>query len=276
MDSIFLSLCIPTFNRVNYLRELLPFLFAELAVVNQTSIQVELLISDNASTDGTESYLEGLSCPGLKIFRNANNIGGDRNFLACVERASGEYVWLFGDDEMLEPGGIGRILALLAKEHPVLAILRDGKSGSVVSNEDFIYPDYGACVRAEMRKNKAFALSHTLITSNVFRKDVFDNEFAPTMLYTNYAHMYGLVNGLRRGGRVVLKAGIFRTRTQRAQFDHWPTALCVKQAGYLWRLAGWFHVPGLRRSACHLASLLPVEILACCLHKIFPKRFGRT
>jgi glycosyltransferase involved in cell wall biosynthesis len=275
MDSIRLSLCIPTYNRVNYLRELVPLLCAELAVVNQASIQVELLISDNASTDETAAFLKGLSCPGLKIYRNANNIGGDRNFLACVERASGEYVWLFGDDEMIEPGGIGRLLNLLAEEHPILVILRDAKQGPAIP-EDFAYPDYGACVRAEMNKNGSFALSHTLITSNVFRKDVFDQKFAPTMLYTNYAHMYGLINGLRRGGRVVLKSGIFRTRPQRAQFDHWPTALCVKQAGYLWRLAGWFNVPGLRRSACRLASLLPVEILACCLHKIFPKRFGRT
>lgn len=274
MDNLLLSLCIPTYNRLSYLRELLPSLIAEVNKANQTAVQVELLISDNASTDGTDTYLKGVSDPALRIGRNATNIGGDRNFMACVERASGEYVWLFGDDDLIEPGAVVRILKLLSGKHPDLVILRDGIQGSDVK-EETIYPDYGACVREEMRGTEGFALAHTLITSNVFRKDVFNMERAAAMAYTNYSHMYGLLSGLKRGGRVAVKAGIFRTRPQRAQFDRWPTALCVKQAGYLWRLAGWFGVPYLRRSAFRLALNLPVEILACCLHKVFP-RFGRT
>lgn len=203
MDSIVLSLCIPTFNRVKYLRELIPSLIAELEHVNRLAIRVELLISDNASTDETEAYLREISCCGLKIVRNPINIGGDRNFLACVERASGEYVWLFGDDDVVEPGGLKRIVSLLLREHPTLLILRD-------------------C------------------------------------------------------GRVAVKSGIFRTRPQRAPFHRWPTALCVKQAFYLWQLAGWFGVKRLRRTACRYALNMPVEIIACVLHKYYPNKFGRT
>ena len=274
MDNLLLSLCIPTYNRESYLRELLPALLAEVDTVNQAGQRVELLISDNASTDGTEAYLKGLLCRGLKVFRNAANIGGDRNFLACVERASGAYVWLVGDDELIEAGGVGRVLARLSGERPALLILRDGGPGAGAGGGS-TYPDYGACVREEMKRTESFALSHTLITANVFRKDVFDLNVATSMLYTSYAHMYGLMNGLKRGGRVDVQAGVFRTRPQRAQFDRWPTALCVKQAGYLWRLAGWFAVPHLRRTAFRLALNLPAEVLACCLHKVFPK-FGRT
>ena len=274
MNNILLSICIPTYNRVNYLRDLVPTLIAEVEAVNQPTVQVELLISDNAATDGTDVYLRGLSCKGLNVYRNTTNIGGDRNFLACAERASGEYVWLFGDDEVLEPGGIGLILDLLAKEHPALVILRDGEK-SVDVKEDVVYTDYGSCVRTEMKRDASFALSHTLISANVFKRDVFYLKEAESMLSTNYAHMYGLLFGLKRGGRVAMKSGVFRTRPQRAQFDRWPAALCVKQAGYLWRLAGWFRVPDLRRSAVRLALNLPVETLACCMHNVFPK-FGRT
>lgn len=274
MDNLLLSLCIPTYNRVSYLRELLPALLAEVDSVNQGGQRVELLISDNASTDGTEAYLKGLQCRGLKVSRNAANIGGDRNFLVCVERAQGEYVWLVGDDDCLEAGAVGRVLSVLSAERPALLILRDGllEAGA---GEDRAYADYGACIREEMKRAASFALSHTLITSNVFRKDVFDLNVATSMLHTNYAHMYGLLNGLKGPGRVSLKAGVFRMRPQRAQFDRWPTALCVKQAGYLWRLAGWFKVPHLRSTAFRLALNLPVEVLACCLHKVFPT-FGRT
>jgi len=274
VDNVLLSICIPTYNRVNFLRELVPTLIAEVEAVNQPTLQVELLISDNAATDGTDVYLRGLSCKGLNVYRNTTNIGGDRNFMACVERASGEYVWLFGDDDVLDPGGVGRTVTFLSKEDPALLVLRDGQQRQE-SQADVIYPDYGACVREEMKRDSSFALSHTLITANVFRKDVFDQIEASAMAYTNYSHMYGLMGGLKQGGRVALKSGVFRTRPQRAQFDRWPAALCVKQAGYLWRLAGWFRVPNLRCSAVRLALNLPVEILARCMHNVFPK-FGRT
>ncbi len=274
MDTPLLSICIPTYNRLSYLRELLPLLIAEVEAANRGAVRVELLISDNAATDGTDAYLREVSCRSLNVFRNACNIGADRNFLVCVERAAGTYVWLFGDDELIVPGGIGRILELLSAEHPALVILRDGAQHAE-GNEAVLYHDYGACVREEMKRDEAFALTHTLITSNIFRKEIFDLKRATSMLSTSYAHMYGLLIGLRPGGRVAVQKGVFRTRPQRAQFDQWPTALCVKQAGYLWRLAGWFGVPKLRPSACRLALNLPVEILACYLHKILPG-FGRT
>ena len=275
MDSIVLSLCIPTFNRVKYLRELIPSLIAELEHVNRLAIRVELLISDNASTDETEAYLREISCCGLKIFRNSANIGGDRNFLACVERASGEYVWLFGDDDVIEPDGLKRTVSLLLREHPTLLILRD--CGCWINdNQESIYADYGACVREEMKQDYSFALRHTLITANVFRRDIFDLKRAIGFLFTNYAHMYGILIGLRHGGRVAVRSGIFRTRPQRAPFHRWPTALCVKQAFYLWQLAGWFGVKRLRWTACRYALNMPVEIIACVLHNYFPNKFGRT
>ena len=275
MESIILSLCIPTYNRVNYLRELMPQLIAEVEEVNRAAVQVELLISDNATTDGTEDYLRGLSCRGLKIYRNAENIGGNRNFLACVERASGEYIWLFGDDDVMEPGGVGRVLKLVSSVRPALLILRAEGAGAGIA-EEVVYPDYGACVRAEMNRNTAFALSHSLITTNVFRRDVFDLSEASAMLYTCYAHLYGLMKGLRRGGRVVVKRGVFSVRPERAPFERWPTALCVKQAGYLWRVAGWFEVPRMRRIAVRCALNLPIEILSCGAHKYFPGLFNRA
>jgi glycosyltransferase involved in cell wall biosynthesis len=273
LNNILLSICIPTYNRLRYLRELLPSLLAEVATANLERVHVELLISNNASTDGTEAYLQGLSCSGLSVYSNEVNIGGDRNFLACVERASGSYVWLFGDDEVFEPGGLNLVLAVLNKMQPSLLILRDGGQG-LKAEDEVSYTDYGACVREEMKRDNNFALAHTLITSNIFLKEVFDLRKATSTLHTNYAHMYGLLHGMKRGGCVAVKAGVFRTRPQRAQFDRWPIALCVKQAGYLWRLAKWFDVPRLRRFAVRLALNLPVEVLGRCVHQFFPRLGG--
>lgn len=270
-----LSLCIPTYNRLKYLGELVPMLLPQIAVANHAEVHVELLISDNASTDGTDAYLKALSCPGLCLYRNNTNIGGDHNIFACIARASGEYVWLVGDDEIVEPDGVARVLVLLSENRFSLMVLRDGRESALAEAETKVYPEYGECVRSEMVHSKSFALSHTLISANVFRRDVFDLEYAADRLHTNYAHMYGLLKRLRSGGAVAVASGVFRTRPQRAQFARWPFALCLKQALYLWRLAGWFEVPLLRWRAFRLACNLPVEMLACVLHKVCP-RFGRT
>ena len=92
------------------------------------------------------------------------------------------------------------------------------------------------------------------------------------MVFSNYGHMFGLMAGLKSGGSVAVKSDGFRIREQRAEFDQWPTALCVKQAGYLWWLAGHFDIPKLRYLALRSAANLPIEILSRFAHKILPKR----
>ena len=273
MNDAQLSICIPTFNRVAYLRELLPILIREIAAANTAGQRVELVISNNASTDGTEAFIRSLSCPALVYNRNPENIGGDRNFLRCIELANSRYVWLLGDDELVAPGGIARILNCLDEVLPMLLVLREADREEDPSARA-VYPDYGACLRAQEHA-ASFALGHTLISANVFRKDAFDLPFGRAMLPTCYAHMYGLASGLRQGGQVAAMGGALRIRPQRAQFAHWPMALCVKQAMYLWRVAKWFHVPELRPFAFRLALNLPIEILARLLGR-FSSRFRRV
>ena len=266
-----LSICIPTFNRLAYLRELLPVVIAEVAEANRVEARVELLISDNASTDGTEAYARGQVHAWLVYRRNPTNIGGDRNFLACVAHARGDYVWLLGDDDLLASGGLARVLHALAQHAPGLLILpTDERAGGDADSR--VYPGYAACLRQE---GVAFAMAHTLISSNVFRSKLFDLTRATAMLPTNYGHMYGLIDGLQPDAPVAVLEDVVRVRPVRAQFDRWPAALCAKQARYLWHVSVLFGVPRLRSLAFRLALNLPVEIAGRCLRRISP-RFGRT
>jgi hypothetical protein len=109
-----LTIAIPTYNRARYLRELLSVLFEQLIKERR----VELIISDNASPDETPGVVEEYRKRGLQIrsVRNEINIGADANFLQCLEMASGKYFWLFGDDDIIVPGGISKILSLLAMD----------------------------------------------------------------------------------------------------------------------------------------------------------------
>lgn len=117
-----LTIAVPTFRRSDCLRELLDVLAPQLSA----DPRVELIISDNASPDGTSSVVEDFRRRGLqcRYIRNEVNIGADQNFLQCYREASGEYFWLFGDDDILVPGGLQKIVSLLGRSSWDLAFIR--------------------------------------------------------------------------------------------------------------------------------------------------------
>jgi abequosyltransferase len=109
-----LTIAIPTFARAANLALLLRTLKPEVAALPE----IELLVSDNASPDETESVVrqflqDGLRC---RYIRNAENIGADSNFLQCYQQASGKYLWIFGDDDVIFPGALAHILRFLTAE----------------------------------------------------------------------------------------------------------------------------------------------------------------
>lgn len=125
-----LTLAIPTYNRVEKLKSCLE------RVMEQTQGKsVELLVSDNASTDTTQLFMEEFckSHPDVTYIRNPENVGPDRNFLNCYDKAAGEYVFLLGDDDLLLPGAVDSILEALARK-PVFVHLN---SCTLLSQEPF-------------------------------------------------------------------------------------------------------------------------------------------
>jgi abequosyltransferase len=106
-----LTIAVPTYNRSTCLAQLLEILAPQLA----GETRVELLISDNASPDDTPDVVAAFREKGLALTysRNETNIGADANFIRCYEMARGEYVWIFGDDDIIVPGGLQEVLGRL-------------------------------------------------------------------------------------------------------------------------------------------------------------------
>jgi glycosyltransferase involved in cell wall biosynthesis len=104
-----LSICIPTYNRAHLLRVALETLLPQ---VRECGDLVEVWISDNASSDNTAEVVEGARALGpLHYSRNASNLGFHGNTVKLTtELARGGYVWVLGDDDLLMPGMVGRIL----------------------------------------------------------------------------------------------------------------------------------------------------------------------
>ena len=86
-----LSIAIPTYNRVNNLKQALS------KVLEYTKgMDIEIFISDNASTDETQAYVQEIRqiYPYIGYYRNETNLGLDGNFLNCFNRAKGKYLWM--------------------------------------------------------------------------------------------------------------------------------------------------------------------------------------
>jgi abequosyltransferase len=92
-----LSVCIATFNRAGFIGETLDGLLA------QASEDVEIVILDGGSSDGTDAIVAEYMHKSLLIryFRQATNMGVDRDFDNAVQRATGAYCWLMSDDDLL-------------------------------------------------------------------------------------------------------------------------------------------------------------------------------
>jgi glycosyltransferase involved in cell wall biosynthesis len=108
-----LSICIPTYQRSEKLAVLLS------SIVCQDDPRVEVVVSDNGSTDGTAEMVQEFTfLRPLKWHQWNENVGFDRNLLKVVSMASGEYCWLVGSDDALTPGAVSHILDLIDTYRP--------------------------------------------------------------------------------------------------------------------------------------------------------------
>jgi len=111
-DGSLISFCIPTYNRAPFLEALLRAL-----VEDKGALPVEIVVSDNCSTDRTGKILEEYSGRhGVRYSRNGENLGAVRNVLKVMGMAKGEYLWILGDDDLIVPGITPYVTNLLGRK----------------------------------------------------------------------------------------------------------------------------------------------------------------
>lgn len=102
--------------------------------------RVELCIADNASRDATPSVISAAAeiCP-VRSFRQPENLGVIRNIAHLTgEMARGEWVWVLGDDDLLRPGALGRVLETIRDNPDLDAILLNFEFAQVETH----WPDH--------------------------------------------------------------------------------------------------------------------------------------
>lgn len=120
MHKCFISVCIPTFNRCGDLTVTIN----DLLRAYGNSEEVEIIICDNASTDGTSGYLSSINSiyNNLTITFQNENYGFDKNLLDCYMLARGEYVHFLGDDDLINYDAFGDLINILKSDMPDIII----------------------------------------------------------------------------------------------------------------------------------------------------------
>jgi glycosyltransferase involved in cell wall biosynthesis len=145
-----LSVCVPVYNHAKYIGQML-----EGALMQQTSFPFEIVIGDDASTDGTQDIIRAYSekHPGrIRAFLHEVNQGptqprefaGRNNVLGLLKACQGEYVAMCeGDDYWTDPMKLQKQVDFLDRHsdfaichHNAAVIYEDGSPGHLFNGPD--------------------------------------------------------------------------------------------------------------------------------------------
>jgi len=112
-DTFLLSIIIPTFNRQYELTMLLDQLCTEIVGLEN---EIEILVSENCSTDGTAIMLADFAATraeriSFRWFSQPSNLGAIGNIHFLVNQSRARYIWALGDDDALIQGKLREISA---------------------------------------------------------------------------------------------------------------------------------------------------------------------
>lgn len=110
------TVAIPVFNQKEFIAG------AVRSALDQNDAAAEVVVVDNHSTDGTWEVLQDFKARGVKLHRNARNIGLFANFNRCLELASSPFLRLLSADDRLPPHCLGPEISLMER-HPACVLL---------------------------------------------------------------------------------------------------------------------------------------------------------
>lgn len=159
------TVVLPVHNGEAFVRE------AVISILDQSFRQLELLVVDDASTDGTAAIVESFADPRLRVLANASNIGLARSLNRGIEASGAPYVARMDADDLALPLRLERQMELLERRPEV------GLCCTNVSSVDAT----GAAVSAAWWPRSVLPLEWELLWANpvahpsvVLRRDVLE------------------------------------------------------------------------------------------------------
>lgn len=128
MSSQMVSILIPVYNREKLIAQTIE------SALNQTYINIEVIITDNCSTDNTWEIIQEYAQKNnrIKAFQNDSNIGPVRNWKRCIDEASGDYGKILWSDDLIAPEFIEKTLPFLQQNDDIGFVF----TGTEIFNDD--------------------------------------------------------------------------------------------------------------------------------------------
>ncbi len=114
--STLVSVCIPVYNGEPFILETINMVLA------QDYDNMEIIISDNTSSDHTVDKIKEITDERVQLYQNDHNLGMGGNWNVLLDKAKGDYIIIVCADDFLLPGAI-REKARILDENPDVSIV---------------------------------------------------------------------------------------------------------------------------------------------------------
>jgi teichuronic acid biosynthesis glycosyltransferase TuaG len=189
---VLVSVIMGAYNHEKYVAEAIE------SVLGQTMPDFELIIVDDASTDGTPQIIKRYQQKDsrVKAFFNQKNMGIASTANQCLNNANGEYLTFIGSDDLWVKTKLERQLRIL-KEHSDLLVWSEGE---IVNGEGESTKKTFTEMHLASKKRKMGNIFLELIEDNfifgqslMFRKEHLKNQFSTSLKYlSDYQFMVDL------------------------------------------------------------------------------------
>ena len=182
-----LTVVVMTRDSLGTLKEALASIAAE--IKNVEPGQVEILVSDNSTSMETNEYFSG-SSRGCKYVFHSGALTYDQHLKAVFQFATGDYVKILADDDLLLPGFVKRLFFVLQSIPLVDVVVSNFLTDSHYEKDQVL-----RLKELENIEGLSFGRAHKIsrwrfgqVSSLTFRRNSWLQSFKDSYLGTNYLH----------------------------------------------------------------------------------------
>ncbi|MEL6755761.1 MAG: FkbM family methyltransferase [Pseudomonadota bacterium] len=195
-----LSIVIPAYDRPDTLKQAIDSFVEQIS--GNFDQDVEVIIADDASPNQSLNFVKSVAkqYPFVKYKRYEKNIGLERNLIQSSDDARGEFLWIFGDDDFLEPkDALADIIERLKSDQFDMLVLnrtRRSKDLSKLLSPNWMNltgPDQEFAGLREFCLKFGFISVIGFISVNIFRRSAFKDVDASKYFGTMYPQLGAMV-----------------------------------------------------------------------------------
>ena len=183
------SVVVPTYNRANYLKECLK------SILNQDYSNLEIIVSDDNSTDNTFEVVKSFQSKYLFIKYVKNNKypqGPNGNKNNGLDYTNGEIIGIFDDDDIMLDGAIKLMVNKILEDYDIVV-------ANCIRSDNNEFSGRGLYESQEIRYKDYLCEKMTGEFLSLFKKEVLGNKRFDTDIYGGESTLW---RGLFKGKKI--------------------------------------------------------------------------